>query len=163
MLTRELLYTALTRQKQNVVIFHQGSVTDLQKLSSEKYSATATRVTNLFAPPKPVAVGDKFLEDRLIHRTERGEAVRSKSEVIIADKLYRQKLDYHYEAPLELGGVVKYPDFTIEDDDAGKTYYWEHCGLLTDPAYLQRWSAKEKWYGATASNATPMTPKRNGS
>ncbi|HET6445162.1 MAG TPA: AAA family ATPase [candidate division Zixibacteria bacterium] len=146
MLTRELLYTALTRQRQKVVIFHQGSATDLQKLSSERYSAIATRLTNLFRPPNPVAVGDKFLEEWLIHRTERGEAVRSKSEVIIADKLYHWKLDYHYEAPLEIDGVVKYPDFTIEDDDIGITYFWEHCGMLQDPAYEKRWKKKLEWY-----------------
>lgn len=146
MLTRELLYTALTRQKQKVVIFHQGSATDLQRLSSEKFSSTASRLTNLFGPPKPVAIGDKFLEDRLIHRTNRGEAVRSKSEVIIANELYHRKLDYHYEQPLEFDGVAKYPDFTIEDDNTGKTYYWEHCGLLHDPAYRRRWDEKKQWY-----------------
>ncbi|MCL7412853.1 MAG: AAA family ATPase [ANME-2 cluster archaeon] len=146
MLTRELLYTALTRQSKKVVIFHQGSATDLQKLSSERYSATATRLTNLFRPPKPVKVGDTFLEEWLIHRTERGEAVRSKSEVIIADKLHNWKLDYHYETPLEFDGVVKYPDFTIEDDNTGITYYWEHCGMLQDPAYETRWKKKLEWY-----------------
>lgn len=146
MLTRELLYTALTRQKQRVVILHQGSAIDLQRLSSEEFSATATRLTNLFGPPKPIALGDKFLEDRLIHRTKRGEAVRSKSEVIIANELHNRKLDYHYEQPLEFDGVVKYPDFTIEDDNTGKTYYWEHCGLLHDPAYAARWADKKNWY-----------------
>jgi hypothetical protein len=122
MLTRELLYTALTRQKQKVIVLHQGSATDLQRLSAERYSATATRLTNLFGPPWPVAVGGTFLEDRLIHRTSRAETVRSKSEVIIANLLHAKDIDYHYEHPLELGGVVKYPDFTIEDDDAGITY-----------------------------------------
>lgn len=146
MLTRELLYTALTRQKQKVIVLHQGSATDLQRLSSERYSATATRLTNLFGPPRPVAVGDTFLEERLIHRTSRGEAVRSKSEVIIANLLHARHVDYHYEHPLELGGVVKYPDFTIEDDAAGITYYWEHCGLLHDPAYRRRWEDKQHWY-----------------
>lgn len=58
------------------------------------------------------------------------------------------KIDYHYESPLELGGVIKYPDFTIEDDDAGVTYYWEHCGLLHDPAYRRRWEEKREWYRA---------------
>ena len=148
MLTRELLYTALTRQKQKVVVLHQGSATDLQKLSSERHSATATRLTNLFAPPKPVKIGDSFLEDRLIHRTARGEAVRSKSEVIIADHLHANRINYHYEHPLEIDGVIKYPDFTFEDDDTGITYYWEHCGMLPDPAYRRRWEAKEKWYRA---------------
>ena len=138
MLTRELLYTALTRQKAKVVILHQGSATDLQKLSSERYSSTATRLTNLFGPPKPVKIGDSFLEERLIHNTSRSEAVRSKSEDIIANLLHAKNVDYHYEHPLELGGVTKYPDVTIEDDDAGVTYYWEHCGLLHDPSYKRR-------------------------
>ena len=146
MVTRELLYTALTRQKKKVIIFHQGSATDLQKLSSEKHSATATRLTNLFGPPQPVAIGDVFLEERLIHLTARGDAVRSKSEVIIANMLHAKKIDYHYESPLEFDGVVKYPDFTIEDDDTGITYYWEHCGLLHDAAYKRRWDRKEEWY-----------------
>lgn len=146
MLTRELLYTALTRQKQKVIVLHQGSATDLQRLSGERYSATATRLTNLFGAPRPVAVGDTFLEERLIHRTSRGEAVRAKSEVIIANLLHTKKIDYHYEHPLELGGVVKYPDFTIEDDAAGITYYWEHCGMLHDPAYRRRWEEKLAWY-----------------
>lgn len=146
MLSRELLYTALTRQKQKVIVLHQGSAIDLHKLSSERFSATATRLTNLFGPPRPVKVGDIFLEERLIHRTVRGDAVRSKSEVIIANMLHAAKVDYHYEQPLELGGVVKYPDFTIEDDDAGATYYWEHCGMLHDAAYRRRWEEKQTWY-----------------
>ncbi len=146
MLTRELVYTALTRQKQKVILFHQGSATDLQKLSSERYSSTATRLTNLFGSPKPVAVGNLFLEERLIHLTSRGEAVRSKSEVIIANLLHTKGVQYHYEQPLELDGVVKYPDFTIEDDNTGITYYWEHCGLLHDPSYSRRWNEKREWY-----------------
>ena len=146
MLSRELLYTALTRQKEKIVVLHQGSITELQRLSSERYSATAARLTNLFGPPSPIEVGDRFLEEGLIHVTSRGEAVRSKSEVIIANLLHAKGIDYHYEHPLELGGVTKYPDFTIEDDDAGITYYWEHCGMLHDPAYRRRWEQKQAWY-----------------
>lgn len=146
MLTRELLYTALTRQREKVIVLHQGSATDLQRLSGERFSDTARRLTNLFGAPKPVPLGETFLEERLIHRTARGDAVRSKSEVIIANLLNANKIAYHYEHPLELGGVVKYPDFTIEDDDSGITYFWEHCGLLHDPAYRRRWEEKRRWY-----------------
>jgi hypothetical protein len=146
MLTRELLYTALTRQKKKIIILHQGSATDLQKLSSERFSSAASRLTNLFGPPKPVKVGESFLEERLIHVTSRGEAVRSKSEVIIANLLHAKNVFYHYEHPLELDGFTKYPDFTIEDDNSGITYYWEHCGMLRDPAYSRRWEDKKTWY-----------------
>lgn len=146
MLTRELLYTALTRQKEKLVILHQGSATDLQKLSGEPYSVTATRLTNLFGPPKLLKIGGSFLEERLIHNTSRGDAVRSKSEVIIANLLHAKNINYGYEQPLEIDGVVKYPDFTIEDDDTGVTYFWEHCGLLHDPSYRRRWDDKLTWY-----------------
>lgn len=146
MLTRELLYTALTRQKKKIVVLHQGAATDLQKLSSERYSAAAVRLTNLFGPPKPVKIGEQFLEERLIHSTARGESVRSKSEVIIANMLHAENVPYHYERPLELGGVTKYPDFTIPDDDSGVTYFWEHCGMLGDKGYAERWKQKEAWY-----------------
>src|SRR5262249_51832910 len=119
---------------------------DLQKLSSEQHSATATRLTNLFRSPNPIPVGDALLEKGLIHVTTRGDAVRSKSEVIIATILTGRKINYSYESPLEFDGVVKYPDFTIEDDDSGITYYWEHCGLMHDEAYRRRWKEKQNWY-----------------
>lgn len=146
MLTRELLYTALTRQKRKVVVLHQGDATELHKLTSERLSSSATRLTNLFRAPKPVKVGDSFLEEFLIHTTSRGDAVRSKSEVIIADHLHSNKIQYHYEQPLTINGVTKYPDFTIEDDDLGITFYWEHCGMLADPGYRRRWEEKKQWY-----------------
>ncbi len=143
---RELLYTALTRQKERVVVLHQGSATDLQRLSSEEFSATAARLTNLFGAPDPIKIGDRFLEQNLIHITSRGDAVRSKSEVIIANLFHAKGVHYLYEEPLIVDGVTKYPDFTIEDDDTGITYYWEHCGMLSDPAYKRRWDEKRVWY-----------------
>ncbi len=145
-ISRELIYTALTRQKQKIVVLHQGAATDLQAFSAERYSATAKRLTNLFQPPKPRKVGDSFLEERLIHLTARGEAVRSKSEVIIANLLHANGIKYHYEQPLELGGVTKFPDFTYDDEDSGTKYYWEHCGMLGSDGYRRRWRDKQQWY-----------------
>src|ERR1043166_9152426 len=75
-----------------------------------------------------------------------GNAVEFERLLIVVIELYHRKLDYHYEQPLEFDGVAKYPDFTIEDDNTGKTYYWEHCGLLHDPAYRRRWDEKKQWY-----------------
>ena len=150
MVTRELLYTALTRQKKRVVVLLQGSAADLHRFSSDRYSAAACRLTNLFGAPKPIEFKERFLEERLIHNTTRGELVRSKSEVIIANLLHARNIDYEYEHEQQLiiDGVPqdKFPDFTIEDDDTGVKYVWEHLGMLGDRSYKQRWSEKEQWY-----------------
>ena len=139
LLSRELLYTALTRQKNRVVILHQGPRTELRKYSSDDRSETARRLTNLFLAPSPIEVDGRFFEEHLIHRTARGEMVRSKSEVIIANALAAKGIDYAYERPLLIEGVTKYPDFTIEDMESGQTIYWEHCGMLHVPTYRRRW------------------------
>ena len=148
LLSRELLYTALTRQRERVVVLYQGSPGELIAYANPVYSETAKRLTNLFATPQPVKVGTTFLEKNLIHQTRRGEAVRSKSEVIIADMLFSKGLpDYAYERPLVAAdGSTRYPDFTIEDAESGTTVYWEHLGLLHDPVYRERWERKLGWY-----------------
>ena len=89
------------------------------------------------------------MEEGLIHRTERGDLVRSKSELVIADKLHARGVEYVYEQPLAIGeGRVRYPDFTIADHARGVTYYWEHLGLLNDPGYRARWERKRAEYFA---------------
>jgi len=85
-------------------------------------------------------------EDNLIHKTSTDIPVRSKSELIIYDKLHTYGLNPEYEQPLKIGHVEKYPDFTIEDEDSGITYYWEHCGMMYDPRYRDRWERKKSWY-----------------
>jgi len=146
LLSRELLYTALTRQKNRIIILHQGSRNDLRKYSSDDRSETARRLTNLFKAPSPITIDGRFFEKNLIHRTSRGEMVRSKSEVIIADRLSDNAVEYAYEQPLIIENVQKYPDFTIEDMESGRTFYWEHCGMLHVPSYLNRWKEKLTWY-----------------
>lgn len=148
LLSRELLYTALTRQTERVVILHQGPRAELRKFSSDDRSETARRLTNLFEVPQPVEIDGRFYEEKLIHRTSRREMVRSKSEVIIADRLAAHGVDYAYEQPLTIGNTTKYPDFTIEDMESGENYYWEHCGMLHVPQYRRRWEEKLAWYRA---------------
>jgi hypothetical protein len=145
LLSRELLYTALTRQTERVVILHQGPRAELRKFSSDDRSETARRRTNLFEVPQPVEIDGRFYEEKLIHRTSRREMVRSKSEVIIADRLAAHGIDYAYEQPLTIGSTTKYPDFTIEDMESGENYYWEHCGMLHVPQY--RDAGKRNWRG----------------
>ena len=147
-LGRELIYTALTRQLDRVVLFVQGQPADIRAYASSKYSEVARRYTNLFqAPDMIVDVDGGFLERRLIHRTARRELVRSISEVVVADALHAEGIEYHYEKALRgRDGVERYPDFTAEDPATGVTVYWEHFGMLSDPTYCRRWEKKIAWY-----------------
>ena len=147
-LGRELIYTALTRQVDRVVLLVQGQPTDIRAYSSPKYSEVGRRYTNLFQTPDMLPdVDGGFLERRLIHRTARGELVRSISEVVVADALHAEDIEYHYEKALRSRvGVERYPDFTAEDPATGITVYWEHLGMLSDTAYRRRWKKKVEWY-----------------
>lgn len=51
--SRELLYTALTRQTDKVVILHEGTIENLFALASPALSETARRLTDLFRKPAP--------------------------------------------------------------------------------------------------------------
>ena len=76
--------------------------------------------------------------------TDRGERVRSKSEVIIANMLLKYEVPYRYECPLNLEDpedysmTAVYPDFTILRVRDRTELYWEHLGLLDNPNYLAR-------------------------
>jgi hypothetical protein len=71
--------------------------------------------------------------------TERGERVRSKSEKIIADKLYMLDIPYRYEYPLTLKqfGTI-YPDFTLLNKSTRKEYVLEHFGMMDHPDYSKK-------------------------
>ena len=78
-----------------------------------------------------------------IHKTESGIWVRSKSEVIITNILYRSGIDFQYEEKLYYNSNQwKEPDFTIRHN--GKTWYWEHLGLLGDEQYNENWQEKKQ-------------------
>ena len=71
--------------------------------------------------------------------SERGERVRSKSEKIIADKLYRNGIPYKYEKPLVLKGLGKiHPDFEILNKRTRKEYFLEHLGKMDDIGYVKK-------------------------
>ena len=158
LLSPELIYTALTRQRENVFVLHQGDLSELRQYASPDRSVTARRLTNLFEPPKLVEIDGQPLDGNLVHRTARGEAVRSKSEVIIANALHYKGVDYLYEQPLVADdGSVRWPDFTIEDEEAGEVFYWEHLGMLHTARYRRKWERKLEWY---ASNG--VLPREEG-
>lgn len=84
---------------------------------------------------------DKHLLNR-VYSTLKGDLVRSKSEVIIANLLYSNNIDYEYEKELAYqNGKWIEPDFTILQKD-GQTLYWEHLGMLGRESYDKRWLEK---------------------
>ena len=120
LLTREMLYTALTRQRNRVWILHQGAFSHYSKLRSEFFSETARRSTNLFGAPDMhhLSVQDiggirwGWLAAKLIHSTRRGDLVSSKSEILIADTLYaleqagRSDIASRSRSPTVLAAIV---------------------------------------------------------
>ena len=70
--------------------------------------------------------------------TDQNEAVRSKSELIIANILNHDGIPYRYEYPIALKGLgTVYPDFTILNIRLRKEVVWEHMGMMDDEDYAQ--------------------------
>ncbi|WP_024866575.1 hypothetical protein [Butyrivibrio sp. FCS014] len=83
----------------------------------------------------PYEPNPKYPEDKG-QTTSKGEKVRSKSEVIIADNLKMMGIPYKYEAPLKLkDGSIVYPDFTCLNVKRRKIVYWEHFGKMGNQEY----------------------------
>jgi ATP-dependent exoDNAse (exonuclease V) alpha subunit len=146
LLSREMLYTSLTRQKEKVILLYQGNAFDIKGLASPLKSDALKRITNLFVKPELVEVEGQYLEKNLIHQASDGKMLRSKSELMIYQRLIDNKLNPLYEKKLTIKEVEKLPDFTIENEESGEVYYWEHCGMLFDAEYKQRWAEKYQWY-----------------
>ena len=100
-----------------------------------------------FSLPLNTAV---FAEAEKPYSTLAGIFVRSKSEVMIANALYINKLSFTYEKPLFLPNADRpiYPDFTITAPCQKKTIYWEHLGLMDNESYREKWHQKERRYAA---------------
>jgi ATP-dependent exoDNAse (exonuclease V) alpha subunit len=148
LLSKELLYTAITRQSKKLIIMYNTDAYHLRNYASMCFSDIASRFTALFEKPKIIQINKRYYEEKLIHKTLRNEFVRSKSEVIIANMLTENKVSYEYEKELVIDGIKKIPDFTIEDAESGITWYWEHCGMIHDTAYLKHWEEKKAFYAA---------------
>jgi len=146
LLSREMLYTALTRQKDKVIMLIQGNAFDIKGWGSPTRSDALKRLTNLFHKPELVEIDGTYLEKNLIHQASDGKMVRSKSELLIYQRLIDKKLNPLYEKKLTIKEVERLPDFTIENDDTGEVFFWEHCGMLYDKEYKQRWEEKYAWY-----------------
>ena len=81
-------------------------------------------------------VRKSFKKGAPVFKTLKGDRVRSKSEMIIADRLYVNGIPYKYECPLKVGGKIIHPDFSIIRMSDHKIIYHEHCGKMDDKEYF---------------------------
>ncbi len=101
--------------------------------------------------------GKSFREGEPEFLTSRGERVRSKSEMIIADILAKHGVLYKYECPLRLeagegsGALTVYPDFTCLNLRTRDQFLWEHLGRMDDPEYSHKTVAKLRGYRKNGS------------
>ena len=87
-----------------------------------------------------------FKNDAPVFVTTKGERVRSKSEVIIADRLRANGIPYRYECPLKVGKKIIHPDFTILRMSDRSILYHEHCGKMGDQKYVEDMLVRQKDY-----------------
>ena len=151
-LSRELVYTALTRSKKSLVLLIQGNdASSLFELAQPTNSETARRNTNLFAVG--VRASDDFpYAQHLVHRTSKNIMVQSKSELTLATYFASSDVglgDYTYNRKLEGEGYPYRlrPDFSWETD-SGELILWEHLGMLDRDDYKKGWDKKRAWYDA---------------
>ena len=79
--------------------------------------------------------------ENLVFPVKLGFYVRSKSEVMAADRLYEEGILFHYEEQILLSDQEAYPDFYIPVTYFEK-YAWEHFGAMDKDYYLNRTRGK---------------------
>lgn len=135
----------------------KNELSELKRLTNLNQKKSVTSVFNRFSKHKksiinPVTLSDqeyakqwqavpytskRFDFSTTEYYTSKGERVRSKSEVIIANTLFRLNIPYRYEYPLELKkqNFTIYPDFCCLNISTRKEFFWEHFGMMDLPEY----------------------------
>ncbi len=110
--------------------------------------------------------GGNTYDKKDIILTEHGEQVRSKSEKIIADKLYSEGVPYVYEPEVILNdGERVYPDFAVLNVRTRKEYFFEHFGRMDELGYCKKNIRKIEEYalsGYTLGDGLIATFETNG-
>lgn len=141
LLTKELVYTALTRAKDSVTMFLQSGQETNPLTVAIQNSAILSRNSSLFEPAEDMK--NKYWPSRTV-------GVRSKIEYIIFQHLAEAEekglLSFKYEEELKVSGgdFTIHPDFTIKI--GSETYYWEHLGLLDMEQYYNDWQTRLNLY-----------------
>jgi len=143
LLSRELLYTAMTRSQGRLTVLVEQSERGNPLVYARGRSVLEQRNSSIFTRP--------FDASRMME-PEPGVRVKSKIEFMIYTALMgareRGELTFAYESPMELpfdGKAVKiHPDFTVVA--GGEIFYWEHLGMLDRQDYAKDWRERRRAY-----------------
>ena len=80
------------------------------------------------------------------HITLKGDSVRSKSELSIANMLYSKGIPYRYEQEIQVDGIYICPDFIVYVETENKVKILEHCGMMFDRGYQADYARKVATY-----------------
>lgn len=149
LVSRELLYTAITRAQKHCTLFIEKDIDSVLAIRRKENSALSRINSSLFTlkvvPEELQKLPDDWYESGKIYQSLAEYYVRSKSELLITTMLYGREIEFAYELPLKADdGTLYLPDFTIQW--RGNTFYWEHLGMLDDEEYRAKWDKKKKWY-----------------
>ncbi|MCJ7508858.1 MAG: ATP-dependent RecD-like DNA helicase, partial [candidate division Zixibacteria bacterium] len=147
-LSRELLYTALSRATGKLFLLLQKDAGLLKERIWAGYSEMVRRNSALFRTAKGIPKDGfkRFHPEQLVYEALPELLVRSIDELNIAQALARYGVGFAYEKPLiSLDGKSwRLPDFTFKVKR--KEYYWEHLGMLGAIDYDKKMDRKRKWY-----------------
>ena len=154
LLSRELVYTALTRSKTKLTLLIQQTPRDNPLQIARERSVLMMRNSSIFAEP---------FDSRRMFEPEQGIKVKSKIEYMIYRELQEARnagrLTFVYEQPMELpidGHTVSVkPDFTVMC--GGRTFYWEHLGMLDRADYSRDWRSRRAGYRANGLEDSLVT------
>lgn len=89
-----------------------------------------------------------YQEEKSVFTSNKGVALRSKSELLIANQLEELKIPYLYDVAVILGKKKIYPDFIIKNPYNGTDIIWEHFGALHKDEYVEKMYNKMRLYKA---------------
>lgn len=97
------------------------------------WAGNYVQAKSLFDSDRTSLAGDKTL-------------MRSRGEIIIAEKLRQYDIPFRYEAEFNIPDIPYVPDFMIKRPRDGKIFYWEHFGDVNDEDYMKRNEIKLEVY-----------------
>ena len=145
---KALLNRFLEHSDENALLNVYTEMSEGKRILVEPYVLTDDEFAKRWQEKK--YTGGKFEEDDPAYYTKRGDRVRSKSEQIIADRLFDAGVPYRYEFPFVYdsfeGKKQIFTDFTALNKRTRTVYRWEHFGRMDDPKYRKTFFWKQFIY-----------------